>query len=104
MQKWEYLKTYSEVSTYENDNRGIFNGYESFDETMKRTSFLEAPDGRQGMKVELLMEWEKNQHFDGLNNLGDEGWELCSVEIFPYSYSLEGSGFYERRIFKRQKD
>ena len=57
IQKCKYLKTYSEVSSYENDNRGIFIGYESF---------------------------------GGLNNLGDEGWELCSVEIFPYSYSLEG--------------
>ena len=100
MQKWEYLKTYSEVSTYENDHRGIFNSYKSFDE---RNAFLDAPDGRQIMKVELLNEWEKNQHFHELNALGDEGWELCSVEILPYSFSLEGSGFYERRIFKRPK-
>ena len=55
------------------------------------------------MKVELLMEWEKNQHFYELNALGDEGWELCSVEILSYSFSLEGSGFYEGRIFKRPK-
>jgi hypothetical protein len=76
MVKWEYLE-------YANDRTHNHIGGERY----RQTYFLNgAPQMREGTYDEL-----NQQHYEYLENLGDDGWELVAVEGGTYYFKPPSS-------------